>query len=98
MAAPLSPYGRSFATRERGKRLAEEVLVFERGPHVTVDFTGVITAPSFLQGFLGRLDEDVEHITLIGVNEQIAPMIKRLVRLIELRDKVTVEEGVPARA
>ena len=96
MAAPLSPYGRSFATRERGKRLAEEVLVFERGPHVTVDFTDVITAPSFLQGFLGRLDEDAEHITLIGVNDQIAPMIKRLVRLIELRDKVTVEEGVPA--
>ena len=44
----------SFATRERGRRLAEEVLVFERAQHVTVDFTDAITAPSFLQGFLAR--------------------------------------------
>lgn len=96
MAASLRRYGRSFATRERGRRLAEEVLIFEREPHVTVDLTDVTTAPSFLQGFLGRLDGDTEHITLIGVNEQIAPMIERLARRIGLADKVTVEGGVPA--
>lgn len=96
MAASLSRYGRSFATRERGRRLAEEVLVFEREPHVTVDLTDVTTAPSFLQGFLGRLDEEAEHITLTGVNDQLAPMIERLARHIGLAGKVTVEGGVPA--
>ena len=94
MAASLSRYGRSFATRERGRRLAEEVLVFERKPRVTVDFTNAITAPSFLQGFLGRLGEAAEHITLTGVDERLLPMAERVVKASGLDHKVTVE--VPA--
>ena len=94
MAASLSRYGRSFATRERGRRLAEEVLVFERKPRVTVDLTNAITAPSFLQGFLGRLGEAAEHITLTGVDERLLPMAERVVKASGLDHKVTVE--VPA--
>ena len=96
MAASLSHYGRSFATRERGRALADEVLISEREAHVTVDLMGVVAAPSFLQGFLGRLAEERDHITLTGASEQLVPMTERITRHIGLADKVTVEHGVPA--
>ncbi len=96
MAASLSRYGRSFATRERGRALAEEVLISEREANVTIDLTGVVTAPSFLQGFLGRLAEEADHITLTGASEHLLPMTERITRHIGLADKVTIDHAVPA--
>ncbi len=96
MAVSLSIYGRSFATRERGRALAEEVLLSAREEKVTVDLTDVVIAPSFLQGFLRRLAEDAEHITLTGAHEQLVPMLERVTSFVGLADKVTIERKVPA--
>ncbi len=96
MAVLMSRYDRSFSTRERGKRLAEEVLIFEREPNVVVDLSDVTTAPSFLQGLLPRLLEDAEHVTLTGVDESLYSMVERITRKL-FPGQVTVKQaGVPA--
>ena len=100
MTASLSHYGRTFATRERGRALAEEVLLSERAysrdATVTIDLTDTVTAPSFLQGFLRRLAQDTAHITLTGAHEKLVPMIGRITNHIGLADKVDIEREVPA--
>jgi len=77
----VSDFGRSFATRGRGRELREELLHRTEGAGaVTVDFAGVERVTySFADEFIGVLDatEDVDP-KLIGMGTSVACTMSRV--------------------
>lgn len=73
-------FGRSFATREKAKRIAKEVP--ERGSLV-IDFGDVVVlSPSFADEFIGRIAAASQDVTL----EHLAPELEELMaRTVERR-------------
>ena len=73
----LKDFGTSFATRDRGRELREDLVSRASAPQATLDFAGVTNVSySFADEFMGKLSTEGFELELVNM----VPAVERSVR------------------